>query len=64
MANQRDSVNREEAFKEIHEGKTFSKTKKKHGTKVANRQATAIYFAKSRRGEYGKRAKSKADRGK
>ena len=62
--NQRDAASREEAFHEIHHGKTYSKTKKKHGTKVANKQAVAIYFSKSRRGEYGKRAKRKAGRGK
>lgn len=62
--NQRDAVSREQAFREIHEGKTYSKTKRKHGTKVANKQAVAIYFSKARRGEYGKRAQRKADRGK
>jgi hypothetical protein len=64
MGSQRDAVSREEAFKEIGEGKTFKKKKKKHGTKVANKQRVAIYFSKARRGEYGKKAKSKADRGK
>lgn len=64
MDNQRDAVSREKSFREIHEGKTYSKTKKKHGTKVANRQAVAVYFAKKRRGEYGKKAKRKATRGK
>lgn len=64
MGNQRDTVNREEAFKEIHEGKTYAKTKRKRGTKVANKQAVAIYFSKARRGEYGKRAQRKAERGK
>ncbi len=62
--NQRDATSREEAFHEIHGGKTYAKTKKKRGTKVANKQAVAIYFSKSRRGEYGKRAKRKAGRGK
>lgn len=55
----RDSVSRDKAFKEIHEGKTYAKTKAHHGTKVANKQAVAIYFSKARRGEYGKRAKRK-----
>ena len=54
--NQRDAVSREEAFHEIHHGKTYKKTKKKRGTKIANRQAVAIYFSKKRRGELkGKR---------
>lgn len=64
MGNSRDAVSREKAFQEIGEGKTYSKTKKKHGTKVANSQRIAIYFSKARRGEYGKRAKRKAERGK
>jgi hypothetical protein len=59
MSNQRDTANREKAFREIHEGKTYSKTKAKRGTKVANKQAVAIYFSKKRRGEYGKRGRKK-----
>ena len=62
MVNSRDTVSREKAFREIHKGKTFAKTKRKRGTKVANKQAVAIYFSKARRGEYGKRAQRKADR--
>jgi hypothetical protein len=62
--NQRDSASREEAFKEIGNGNTYKRTKRKRGTKVANKQRIAIYLSKSRRGEYGKRAKRKADRGK
>lgn len=60
--NERDATSREKAFREIHEGKTYSKTKRKHGTRVANKQAVAIYFSKARRGEYGKRAQRKAGR--
>jgi len=60
MENQRDAASREEAFKEIHSGKTFAKTKRKHGTTVANRQAVAIYFSKKRRGGLkGKKAPKK-----
>jgi hypothetical protein len=57
-------VSREKAFREIGEGKTYNRTKRKRGTKVANKQRVAIYFSKARRGEYGKTAKRKADRGK
>lgn len=60
--NSRDATSREKEFREIHEGKTYAKTKQRHGTKVANKQAVAIYFSKARRGEYGKRAQRKADR--
>ena len=59
MAEQRDAVSREKDFREIHKGKTYSKTKRKHGTTIANKQAVAIYFSKKRRGEYGKRAQRK-----
>lgn len=62
--NQRDSASREEEFKEIGEGDTYKHTKRKRGTKVANKQRIAVYLSKSRRGEYGKQAKRKADRGK
>jgi len=58
----RDNESREKAFKEIHEGKTYAKTRRKHGVKVANKQAVAIYFSKARRGEYGKKAQRKASR--
>lgn len=57
--NQRDAASREKAFEEIHEGKTYAKTKRKRGTKVANRQAVAIFLDKRRRGEYRKRASGK-----
>jgi hypothetical protein len=63
MSNQRDTASREAAFKEIHEGKTYAKTKRKHGTKVANKQAVAIYFSKKRRGELkGTRKKASGKR--
>jgi hypothetical protein len=64
VGDSRDAVSREEAFNEIGEGKTFQKTKKKHGTKTANKQRVAIYLSKARRGEYGKKAKRKAGKGK
>jgi len=62
-SNQRDTLSRESAFREIGEGKTYRKTKKKHGIKVANRQRVAIYLSKSRRGEYGKKAQKRAQKG-
>lgn len=64
MGNSRDPVSREKAFEEIGEGRTYNRTKRKRGTAVANKQRIAIYMSKARRGEYGKRAKSKAGRGK
>jgi hypothetical protein len=62
MSNARDAASREKAFHEIGEGSTYKRTKKKHGTKVANSQRIAIYLSKSRRGEYEKRAQRKAGR--
>lgn len=64
MTKKRIDGGSEEAFREIHDGKTYSKTKAKHGTKIANKQAVAIYLSKARRGEYGKKAKRKASGGK
>lgn len=60
----RDSTSREKAFHEIGEGRTYKRTKRTKGTKVANKQRIAVYLSKSRRGEYGKRAQRKAGRGK
>ena len=57
MSNQREA--REKASEEIHGGKKYAKTKAKHGTKVANKQAIAVYFSKKRRGEYSKRGRKK-----
>jgi hypothetical protein len=44
----REATERAKVFDEIHSGKTYKKTKKKHGSKVANKQAVAIYFSKKR----------------
>jgi hypothetical protein len=60
--NQRDAASRERAFHEIKHGKTNSKTRRKHGKAVADKQRVAIYLSKARRGEYGKRAQRKAGR--
>jgi hypothetical protein len=34
---------------EFHGGKTFAKTKKKYGAKVANKQALAVAYSKARK---------------
>ena len=39
----------EENFKEVHEGKTYARTKKKYGRKVANKQAVAIVISAKRK---------------
>ena len=37
---------------ELHKGPNYAKTKKKHGSKVANKQAVAIAFEKARKSHY------------
>ena len=42
-------------IREIHHGNTFARTKRKHGVKVANKQAVAAAFSAARRRKRRKR---------
>lgn len=40
-----------EAIRELHSGKTYSRTRKKHGKKKADKQAIAIALSNHRKGK-------------
>ena len=46
-------------IRELHGGKTYAKTKRKHGAKTANRQAVAIAMSEARKA--GKRSRTIAE---
>lgn len=43
--------NRKANFREFGKGKTFARTKKKYGTKRANKQRIAVILSNERRGK-------------
>jgi hypothetical protein len=48
-----------ENIRELHHGKTYSKTKSRHGKKKADRQAVAIALSTARGGKRKKKSRSK-----
>ena len=54
---EREATSREKVFREIHNGKTYARTRRKYGKSVANKQVVAIYFSKKRQAR--KRAQGK-----
>lgn len=46
-------------IREFHKGKTYAKTRRKHGKKVADRQAVAVGFSEAGLSRKKKKAKKK-----
>lgn len=59
LAKGRSSKTISKNIRELHTGKTYAKTKAKHGAKTANRQAVAIAMSEARKS--GKRRRTIAE---
>lgn len=53
------NASREETFHDLRHGKTYSKTKSRHGKKTANRQMVAIALKHEREKKRGKKSRSR-----